>query len=314
MKKHGERAHSKFSASASERWFKCPGSVELSEGVEDKQHPSAAEGEQAHEVLESLFKCELSGNDGADTIEAKEVLKKATRKYGGNAAVDMINHASNLIRFIVNLAKGAEILIETRVYLAFIHLKMFGTFDSAIIDDFGTLHVFDYKYGTKYVSPERNLQMIFYAIGLAFLYNWNFKRVRLWIAQPRVRGYDGPMFWEISIEELKKYVDVFKRAVEKVEKFPKLYVEGEWCFWCKAKKKCPLKQGARLSRAEDAFRANPVGQQFKKGVQYGEIFKEETVTIEKTEVVQVSEAQWKKLKAFEEKEARRKKKESGDFF
>src|SRR5665213_1028404 len=190
MKKHGERAHSKFSASGADRWFNCPGSVELSEGQPDKSSPWAIEGTEAHEVLEKIMLQELRSYpaDMHEDEEERHFLQKVPK--------EMYQHAVNAARFILDLGRklDAEVLVETRIYLDFIHPEMFGTFDGGVIDYFGTLHVFDYKYGAGHaVSPKENLQMIFYAIGLAAQHHWNFKRVRLWIIQPRIKGYDGPM-------------------------------------------------------------------------------------------------------------------------
>lgn len=245
---HAERAHSKFSASGAERWFNCPGSVELSEGMPDKSSPWAEEGTRAHEVLEAMMRVVLGNGSGGD-IDLKGVPH------------EMILHSKNAAQFIFNLADSiprSEVLVETRIRLDFIHPEMFGTFDGAVIDYFGTLHVFDYKYGAGHmVSVRENLQMIFYAIGLAHLYQWNFKMVRMWIIQPRIKGYDGPTFWDVPILKLKSYVAHFRTAVETVLRNEEIYVEGSWCHWCKAKAVCPLKRQAKLNEARFVFQISP---------------------------------------------------------
>lgn len=177
-------------------------------------------------------------------------------KLEKGAPADMVNYGVHAANFIMNLGVklGAQVLVETRIHLGFIHPEMFGTFDGAVIDHFGTLHVFDYKYGAGHaVSPKENLQMIFYGLGLAHHYHWNFKRVRLWIIQPRIRGYDGPTFWEVGIEELRKYVKIFEAGVKAVEQSPDKFAEGPHCWWCRAKKKCPLKQNKKLEQAQAIF-------------------------------------------------------------
>ena len=136
---------------------------------------------------------------------------------------------------------------------------MFGTFDGAVVDLFGTLHVFDYKYGAGVpVSVRENLQMIFYGIGLAHRYHWNFKRVRLWIIQPRIKGYDGPTFWEVPTSILKCWVPTFRKAVERVIAEPDTFVEGDHCRWCKARSICPLKREAKLEAAKSVFTIAPL--------------------------------------------------------
>jgi hypothetical protein len=279
---HTIRAHSKFSASGAERWFNCPGSVELSEGLPDKSSVWAVEGTYGHEVLETLLLKAIKHDwQGVPVIAANievakllqnpempSVASKLQRNFK-DMVNDIVRHSRNAADFMLKKFRenpDAEFMVETRIYLSFIHEAMFGTFDGAVVDHFGTLHVFDYKYGAGHaVSPgplrsggDGNLQMIFYAIGLAFRYHWNFKRVRMWIIQPRIKGYDGPMFWEISIMELKQYVSKFERAVERVERFPEKFVEGSWCHWCKAKSICPLKREAKLGKAKQLFSFLPV--------------------------------------------------------
>lgn len=243
-KNHAERAHSKFSASGAERWFNCPGSVELSEGLPDKANVWSLEGTEAHEVLEKVLLAMIQGTE-------------PDRRFLGGVAVpaDMSRHAFAAAGFMYGLHQRtpeSEILVETRVYLDFIHPEAFGTFDGAVVDYFGTLHVFDYKYGMGPVSPKNNLQMIFYAIGLAHRFQWNFKRVRMWIIQPRIRGYDGPVFWEIGILELRAWVKAFRLAIERVEKHARLN-EGPWCHWCKAKGICPVKAETKIQQAQLVF-------------------------------------------------------------
>lgn len=251
MKGHSTRKHSKFSASGSERWFNCPGSVELSEGLPDKDSVWSKEGTKAHEVLEETM------------LAAKSVGSHRIGhvRFGKHIPKEMVGHAMSAANFILGRhakAPGSELLVETRISLEFIHPEAFGTFDGAVVDHFGTLDVFDYKYGAGHsVSPGTvktpNLQMVFYGLGLAHRYDWNFKRVRLWIIQPRIRGYNGPTFLEMQTGQLKAFVPTFKKAVKRVEREPDTYVEGSWCHWCKAKSKCPLKKQTRLASVKAAF-------------------------------------------------------------
>lgn len=312
---HSERAHSKFSASGAERWFNCPGSVELSEGIPDKSSPWAEEGTQAHEVLEALMKCELSGNDGGDVHEAEQIMRGKPQ--------EMIQHAANATTFIIDKhvqLPDSDCEVESRVYLDFIHPLMFGTYDGAVIDYFATLHVFDFKYGAGHaVSPKENLQMIFYGIGVAHKFHWNFKRVRLWIIQPRIKGYDGPLFWDISIEELRRYVPKFKEAVDRVEANPDVYVEGSWCHWCKAKGVCPLKTTKRTEQAIEIFKYNKLErtpdhgkkESKEKGREEGSEEKSRQKSDRKTSEEKELEAWYKKR---EQKEKRAKAKSEEDFF
>src|SRR3982750_206581 len=100
MKPNGERAHSKYSASGSERWFACPASVKLSEGLPDKTSVWAAEGTRAHAVLEKIMLAMIS---------KKAILAESN---------PMFHHGLAAARFIQDTHKKAahsELMVETRV-------------------------------------------------------------------------------------------------------------------------------------------------------------------------------------------------------
>lgn len=247
------RAHSKFAASASDRWFACPGSVELSEGIPDKGNVYSEEGTHAHKGLELHLKCYLSGN--------AEPYLTEYQKWHNNAPPEMTMHVLNAYRFILRQASktpNALLCAEERICLPFLHKDAFGTYDAAIVEDFGTLHVMDFKYGAGVgVQPKENLQLIFYAMGVAAKYDWNFLNVSLWIIQPRHKNYQSPVSWTLPIDELYGYVDVFKKAVDRVLNESKTYVEGSHCHWCKAKSVCPLKTNRKYEKADSFFAAPP---------------------------------------------------------
>jgi hypothetical protein len=236
------KKHSRFSASGFERIVKCPGSVSLSEGLPDKESAASREGTLAHEVLEGILKDPsivlLKRNKGEITDEMVE--------YGRQAA----NHILKLRGVLPN----SDLMIESKVSLSFIHPEAFGTLDAAIVDYFGTLHILDYKFGKSFVSPYENWQFLFYALGVAHQHQWNFSKVRMWTLQPRVTGFDGNYtFWEISIDELKSYIPKFERAIRRAETLTTTYVEGDHCFFCKARNVCPLKAETKLLDAKKAF-------------------------------------------------------------
>lgn len=291
-----QRAHSKYSASGAERWTECTASVAASEGQPDVDTVWSKEGTEAHKWLEKILRAMLT----------------PIRVNDRGAPTEMFGHALRAAQFIwkTGLQLRAEVLVETRVYLSFIHPEMFGTFDGAVLDHFGTLHVFDFKYGAGHaVSPgtrrKPNLQMLFYGIGLAHHYQWNFKVVRLWIIQPRIKGYDGPTFLDLTIEELRSWVPFFEDAVRRVETEPE-FKEGSWCHWCKAKKVCPLKTVKVRDKAYDAFRANPITREVIDGEKEKEndTAKAGKKDKEQEQKVFKSESDWRK-------ESRQKKKAQG---
>lgn len=249
-----EKAHSKFSASGFERIANCSGSVSLSEGLPDKSSEAANEGTLAHTVLETILKRAI-----------KENGKGFSLVFDKRVSDEMVSHAYLAANQILKIHKGlpgSQVMVESKVSLAFIHPEAFGTLDAAVLDYFGTLHILDFKYGFTFVSPKENYQFIFYAMAVAYANHWNFKNVRMWTLQPRVKGFDGFIYWEISIGELKKYIPIFKEAIDRVEKYPDKYTEGSWCWFCKAKKICPLKRSEKLDYLNTVFKPNSIDTDF----------------------------------------------------
>lgn len=247
------RKHSKFSASGAERWFQCQGSVAISEGLPDKESIYSKEGTRAHNYVEGFLEDAIRHHWNA----VSQISVNLVHAKEPDAPREMTQYAKHAVDFILGVGRqhpGSEILVESRVFLDFIHPEAFGTLDSAVVDYFGTLHVFDYKYGKGVpVSPVANLQMLFYSIAAAHMHQWNFKKARLWIIQPRIPGYEGPVWWDLSIPELRRWAELFKLAIERVEKNPNRFVEGVWCHWCKAKSVCPLKREGKQAKAAAVF-------------------------------------------------------------
>lgn len=237
-----EKLHATFSASGSERWLSCSGSIALCKGIKDKPSAYAQEGTTAHEVVEFIMK-----NDCSPSAVATARTRHPT---------SMVHHAVDFYNHIVDIMPdGASLLCETKVELDFIEEGMFGTVDAAIVDLFGTLWVIDYKYGKgRAVDPKENTQMIFYALGIAHKYDYNFENVKLAIAQPRIIHKDGFFrTWEVSIDNLIKWIDIFKTGVEKAkDPFAEL-TPGRWCWFCPAKDICPATNEERFERVQSVY-------------------------------------------------------------
>jgi hypothetical protein len=242
---HSERKHAKLSASGAERWTQCPGSVKLSEGIPDRDSPWSLEGTRAHEVLENVLRGVIQNS-------------KSTPDRHSGIPREMLQHVLNTARFVFSIHTQhphSELLVEDRISLDFIHPDMWGTFDAAVVDHFGILHVFDFKYGAGHpVSPEQNLQAIFYGLGLAHAYDYNFEKIRLWIIQPRIPNYQGPAFWDLSVHRLRSYIRVFAEAVRAIEQPDPALREGPHCFFCKAKAICPLKRQSKMAQGKLIFK------------------------------------------------------------
>lgn len=248
------KKHSKYSASASSRWMTCGGSIALSEKAPPQVESTfAKEGTDAHSCLEIFLKT------GPKKIrEAEKFLMKTYPK-------EMIVHAFDAARWIWKTAPyGAEILCETKCDLSHIEPGMFGTTDAAIVEEFGTLNVIDFKYGAGIpVSPEENSQMLFYALAIAHQYEYNFERVNLTIIQPRA-DIDGETIrvWETDTKRLAVFGNEIRLAVRESKKKNAPLKSGDHCRFCPAQVICPELSTRAMTQAQLDFSApveKPIG-------------------------------------------------------
>lgn len=190
----------------------------------------AAEGTEAHACLEVILK-----NHAQKPYTISKVLERSHPKA-------MVNHALRAYEEIVrDLDSESELLCETRVDLGFVAPDMFGTVDAAIVNYLGNLKVYDFKYGAGFVVEAKdNPQLIYYALGLAYKYDFLFEEVTLSIIQPRGFHKAGPIReFTMSVHALRLWEERFRRGVEAAMKPRAKMVSGYWCKFCPAKNICP---------------------------------------------------------------------------
>lgn len=234
------KAHAKFSASGAHRWLNCPGSIALTlKAPPPRESAYANEGTEAHSILEAVLKAHISGGK---PFSVARTLEKTHDP-------EMVKHVVNAYKEILLLTnENSNMISETKVDLSFIHPGMFGTVDCALIEPFGSLTVIDFKYGAGIpVSPENNAQLIYYALGLAHLYGYDFSEVKLVVIQPRTESESGPVkTWATTIDELTAWANRFSKGVKEALKpnaeiipyDPNLHHEDH-CRFCPAAVICP---------------------------------------------------------------------------
>lgn len=227
-----EKLHATFSASGASKWLNCPGSIELCKSAPPQAESKwAEEGTEAHTCLETFLK-----NPQKKATSIRKMLEKAHPK-------DMVEHALGAATELWNrVPEGAELLTETKVSLEFVAPDMFGTVDSAIVEEFGRLQVWDFKYGAGIpVDVEDNPQLIYYALGLAHKYDFNFTDVEIGVIQPRAEHHSGEYTRSviISVDELRAWEKIFRDGVLMAEDPLADLVAGDWCRFCAAKAICP---------------------------------------------------------------------------
>lgn len=229
--------HALFSASAAHRWVRCPGSIPLSEGLDDTAGAAAQEGTFLHEVTNWCLEnsAPASAWEGDFLSDEQEDVVQDT--------VDYFNALPGDLRFYeypVNY--GRDIGQPSGL--------SFGTLDFAALD--GThLHIGDAKFGRKFVSADENYQMLLYAIGVAgalLALGDEIDQITLHIKQPRVSAEPTP--WTCSLQDLLAWAKFFAVAAGEVveaqnadrgKAWDSQYLDPtpEACIWCRAKAICP---------------------------------------------------------------------------
>ena len=240
--------HSKFSASASERWLQCPASIQAEQSHPSKSSPFAQEGTRAHTVAE------LALSNGTD---ANKYL--GLELEGGTVDEDMVRYVQMYLDYVRNVectAKDALLLCEQRVDYTHLAPDGYGTLDSAvIIPSEKVAHIFDLKYGKGVVvSAENNSQAMFYASGLLYEYGFAFEidKFFIHIVQPRVNNFSE---WAVSTAELLNWQNsiVVPAVEDALSDTPTYQPTDSACRWCKAKASCKALHKVINDEVIDAF-------------------------------------------------------------
>lgn len=264
---HATRAHATHGASSCKRWWLCPGSIRLSEGIPRFSSKYADEGTAAHEVAEM---CMRQGRSAEEFIgrfiavrdnkfEVTEEMASAVQVY-----VDYLNG-------LTSAHPGGELAIEQRVDLAPLKppAPMFGTTDAVFIDwANGLMEAIDYKHGGgELVEVEDideagvnhgNKQGRYYTlatwVSLPKEKRDLIKTVRVTIVQPRAQHDDGPIRSEtLTIAELKAWGKELMAAAKRTLEPDAPVFAGKHCKFCPAEAVCPAKAQEMLKLAQDEF-------------------------------------------------------------
>lgn len=248
-----EKKHALYNASGSERWLNCAASIPLSKGLPDLPTTLAAgEGTIFHSYCERVLKNYI--------LTGKLYWPKDLTD------VVMLEHLKQVVNFVLSRwhEQKQTLLLEEKADLTHIHESMYGTGDIVIYELNGLLQVWDIKYGKGHVVEVEhttksgltflNSQIVFYALGVAHKFNYKFKKVLLGVIQPRIKHPFGTERYKIiTIDELRRETDTFKRGVERTLRPNPKPFSGEWCYFCKAKTVCPLKQDIKIDKLKDMF-------------------------------------------------------------
>lgn len=225
--------HAYLSASASERWLKCPPSAKLCAQVEDKGSPYAQQGTDAHELCQYLLETAL-GREATDPVENLTWYNAEMRE----AAEGYRNFVMEQVEAARQLCKDPLVCVEQTLDFSKWVEHGFGTGDCVIVAD-DLLHIIDFKFGLGVlVEATDNSQLKCYALGAFDTFGalYDIRRIRLSIYQPRRENVDT---FELAKDELIRWADEIlaptaKLAYEGGGEFH----AGDHCRFCKVKATC----------------------------------------------------------------------------
>ena len=198
--------HAYLSASASERWLKCPPSAKLCTQEEDRGSPYAQQGTDAHELCQYLLEKALNRpcrDPTEDLTWYNTEMLEAAEGYR-DFVMEQIEAARAL-------CKDPLVCVEQTLDFSKWVEHGFGTADALIVAD-DLLYITDFKYGVGCLVSASgedgtgNSQLKCYALGALDTFGnlFDIKRIRLSIYQPRRENIDT---FELTKADLLKWAD-----------------------------------------------------------------------------------------------------------
>lgn len=232
-----EGEHSDYGPSSSERWMNCPGSKGSG------QSKYAAEGTAAHSLSEWVR---------MERKPAAHWRGKILRvgDYDFKVGKSMIDSVTTFVEDVEKIPGAA--VIEGRVRYDELVPGAFGTLDDARIKD-DLCVITDLKHGKGVVvGAEDNSQLMLYALGLFFNYNWafSFDQFVLRICQPRRKHFVES---RLSLGTLLKWGydtvrPAYRRAIVSTER-----KAGPWCKFCGLKNECSERARYKMEHDSGTF-------------------------------------------------------------
>ena len=285
--------HARLSASSAHRWMNCPGSIRMSEGIEDQETVYQLEGRAAHALAEQALRLTVVG-DFPDIWRTATSVVVETKDGPKNWPIDDVMREA--VGLYVNTVRdlhaklGGTLYIERTFDLGILRTPepMFGTADAVIVGE-RSIHVVDLKYGAGVtVEAHDNAQLLYYALG-AMVAEYTrrvmdpndsfgseimdfgenaildqvvslFDEVRVTIVQPRAPHTDGPVRESLAFSgaDIKSFAIKLLTRADNTQAPDAVLSAGSWCQFCPARGHCPeLAAHAKLIAQTD-FEAVPM--------------------------------------------------------
>ena len=253
------KKHARLSASGSQRWLACPGSILLEESYpEDVVSEFAEYGTAGHQLAQLCLEKERP----ATLFEGQVFNKSENFPEGFKVDTEMADAVQTYLDYCNSLGEG-ETHIEKRVDFSLYVNEGFGTADFIKVKD-NEIHVVDLKMGKGVkVNAINNTQGMLYALGVV----WDSKLadndiVHIAIVQPRL---DHISEWSLTVNALLTWgTDSVRPRAEQAWNGEPIFNPGETqCRFCKAKPTCKALAEHSLKTAMDTFTDIPTEEDLK---------------------------------------------------
>ncbi|AOR76517.1 DUF2800 domain-containing protein [Novosphingobium resinovorum] len=224
-------AHSEHGPSSAEGWFNCADYINANRGLPDDQSWEAAEGTFAHIISDE---CLSDGTDADSYIGRTETVGRWDFTWTEDDAM-LLQHGIDWLR-----SNPGSFYSEQRVEITqWVGLdshgrRQFGTLDRAVITDEFCI-ISDLKWGRGVpVRPERNKQLMLYALAFYEAYKPEIRDFVIHIDQPRHMGGGGR--WECTLDDLLAFGEEVRRAADATRQpNPPRTATEKGCMWCRRK-------------------------------------------------------------------------------
>lgn len=245
--------HAYLSASASNRWLKCPPSAKLCAQEEDRDSPYAQQGTDAHELCQYLVEKALGRQCRDPTPDL--TWYDAEMQEAADGYRDFVMEQ---VESVKELCPDPLVCVEQILDFSKWVEQGFGTGDCVIVAD-DLLHIIDFKYGVGVlVEATDNPQLKCYALGAVDTFGdlYDIKRIRLSIYQPRRENVDT---FELLKDDLLKWADEVLAPIAKLAYEGKgEFSAGRHCQFCKVKATCRKRSEYAMELARYEFTDAPL--------------------------------------------------------
>lgn len=268
-------AHARLGASSSKQWLNCTPSVKAGENEPDDDTEAAQEGTFAHGLAAAKLMVRLGRDREAlnEFYGAQKLSEGLTDspwdKFYNQDLEDTVQEYVERCMIDIETARSetpdAVVMVEQLLDFSEWVPAGFGTGDLVVVSGRsvdpltgeikpGLLRVRDLKFGKGvYVDVVDNSQLWLYAAGAyaAFGSLYEFDEIEVSIDQPRMGNITTQ---RVSVQLLVGWLNgyVRPRAAAAWEGEGE-FVPGDWCRFCKFRRRCTARADAALSAATDVF-------------------------------------------------------------